>query len=289
MHSESDVLTVEQVLEDLILDVQVFIRSRATHSPDSAACEISQSADVPAASPSFLASAVQPDGSTSTLNNTKSMQRVTASHNHNTLIASESSNADMVLTATNTKGTAALQQQPSAHESPLHGLVGAASWNAASNDGTADTDAIAQTSGTSGEALQQQASADDVQSVTSANTALRHPDNHDNRSSKLLALKKHRLDSLSSSLDLSRESSFDTSTFSIQQAATNARSVRNSLDSQIPTHGENAPTMSLPTALQQASPQNSPPLESTSGEESSINATRVSEPILQCLSIWCGI
>lgn len=253
MRTDVAALTVEQVLEDLILDVQLFISSRAALSLDEAAHGRAQPAAVLplSPSPSTLAD-VQMEGSTSTSGSTEPLQNSDSRHTHSPPV--ETSTADIMAVAKISSSHAVLQ--PPIHEAQILDAASTASTDSYIVDGSAATAPASDVDHTEDGALQLQTSGDNIQSLSVASSLLRPPDSHDSKSSKLLALKKHRLESLSSSLDLSRESSFDASAFTSQQA--DAKHAPSSPKAHVDMHGDAAPA--------QPAVQNSLPLDNTTGK-----------------------
>lgn len=204
-------LTVDQVLEDLLLDVQLSTSSRAARSADAIERGPAHSPQLDHDSPLLTSARIESQYGTSTSDNA-------ARHTHSASHMPEDSDANIIPVATeNTASAAALQ--PSVHAFQLS---------------------------------------------ESADIATRLSGFPEGRSSKLLALKQKRLDSLSSSLDLSRESSFDTSGVSAQQSATK---LQNNIEGQPSSYLSVEPTASLqPSLQQQNTPQEQASLDSTSGE-----------------------
>ena len=204
-------LTVDQVLEDLILDVQLSTSSRGARSADAIERGATQSAQLDYDSPPLTSARIESQYGTSTSDSA-------ARHTHSASLLPEDSNANTLPVATDSTASATALQ-PSVHAFQLS---------------------------------------------ESADTATRLSGFPEGRSSKLLALKQKRLDSLSSSLDLSRESSFDTSGLSAQQSATK---LQNNTEGQPSSYLSMEPTASLqPSLQQQNTPQDQARLDSTSGE-----------------------
>ena len=174
MRTDLVTLTIEQVIEDLILDVQLSTSSRTPLSPDiderttmlSASGLVSDEA-------SSTSARINSHRSTSSSIANEPVPTLTAIHSNSSVTPQDSFAEVVPATASSSISTTALQPWPPLHEPLISGP---------------------------------------------ASTAPRQTETHESRSSKLLVLKKKRLESLSSSLDLSRESSFDTSAFSTQQA-----------------------------------------------------------------------
>ena len=224
MRTDLVALTIEQVLEDLILDVQLATSGRTALSPDTDEQATPHSTATSAPKERSLTSArIDSHRSTSTSVAAEPVQTLTALHSADS-ISPKDSNADLTpVHASSSVSATALQPWPSLHEPHVH---------------------------------------------EPASTAPRQADMHESRSSKLLVLKQKRLESLSSSLDLSRESSFDTSAISAQHATAKENFLYNSSMEFGDTgaHSSEPATSSQPAVQQRSIRQDSKALDSTSGE-----------------------